>query len=70
MFTLRGPDERSQAPPPDPVLCPLCGRTARFRGRRNRLQIYECVDDACMLSIFEVCCPPSLEPTSRRGGRG
>jgi hypothetical protein len=67
MFTLREPDERSQAPPdPGPVPCPLCGRPARFRGRRNRLQIYECVYDACMLSIFEVCDPA---PASRPGGR-
>lgn len=67
MFTLREPDERSQAPPDlEPTVCPLCGRAARFRGQRNRLQVYECDNDACMLSIFEVCDPALAQ---RPGGR-
>jgi hypothetical protein len=53
-------------PDPDPVACPLCGRLARFRGRRNRLGVFECVDDACMVTIFEVHDPVLAE---RPGGR-
>jgi len=38
-----------------PTACPLCGRVARYRGRRERVLIFECVDDRCIAGIFEVC---------------
>jgi hypothetical protein len=52
--------------PPEPC-CPLCGRRARHRGRRDRLAIYECIDDECVITIFEVLDDPAS--AERPGGR-
>jgi hypothetical protein len=60
-------DIREQPPPPatESTPCPLCGRAARYCGRRDRLSIFECVEDECMISIFEVIDPAAAE---RPGG--
>jgi hypothetical protein len=49
----------------DGVVCPLCGRRARYRGRRNRGGIFECTDDGCLATVFEVLNPELAE---RPGG--
>jgi hypothetical protein len=76
MTPLRGQQASFEFPPDvEPVLrdepsedeqaCPLCGSRARFKGRRNRLTIWECVDGACLVGIFEVA---DLVPARPRGG--
>jgi hypothetical protein len=47
------------------VSCPACGWPARIRGRRLRLVIYECIDDRCAVTIFEVHDPA---PALSQGG--
>jgi len=50
----------------EPITCVLCGRPTRYRGRRARVQIYECTDERCMITVFEVC---DAAPAHRPGGR-
>jgi hypothetical protein len=50
----------------DGVACPLCGHRARYRGRRNRCGVFECTEDECLVTVFEVLDTAQAE---RPGGR-
>jgi hypothetical protein len=58
--------ECQPSPDPDPV-CPLCGHRARHRGRRNRVDVYECTEEGCLITIFDVLSPAQARrPGARR----
>jgi hypothetical protein len=48
-------DEREPDDAPE-ELCRACGGRTRFKGRRNRTEIYECSEPSCGL-LFEVMIP-------------
>jgi hypothetical protein len=54
---------QEQATGPPAIACPLCGGPARYVGRRNRVDVYDC--STCLTGTFEVHAP---EPARRAGG--
>ena len=45
------------------VLCRACGGRCRFKGKRNRTEVYECSEPSCGL-LFEVMIPGKPISTS------